>query len=105
MIDEKSRTTAKAALTEYLRIKKLRKTPERYAILDKVCEMNRHFDIDMLYDIIEEDGFHVSRATLYNTMELFTDCGIVRRHQFGNQPMQYERVAGLSNHLQSHTIS
>jgi len=99
MIDEKSRTTAKAALTEYLRIKKLRKTPERYAILDKVCEMNRHFDIDMLYDIIEEDGFHVSRATLYNTMELFTDCGIVRRHQFGNQPMQYERVAGLSNHL------
>ena len=76
MIDEKSRTTAKAALTEYLRIKKLRKTPERYAILDKVCEMNRHFDIDMLYDIIEEDGFHVSRATLYNTMELFTDCKI-----------------------------
>lgn len=41
----------------------------------------------------------VSRATLYNTMELFTDCGIVRRHQFGAQPAQYELVTGVSNHL------
>ncbi len=99
MIDDKSRTMARAALTEYLRVKKLRKTPERYAILDKVCVMTRHFDIEALYVAIEDDGFHVSRATLYNTMELFIDCGIVRRHQFGSQPAQYELVAGMSNHL------
>lgn len=63
MLDEKSLIALRAALTEYLRVKKLRKTPERFAILDKVAEMNRHFDIDTLYAAIDADGFHVSRAT------------------------------------------
>ena len=99
MIDDKLRTAARATLTEYLKAKRLRKTPERYAILDKVCEMNKHFDIEALYAAIEGDGYHVSRATIYNTMELLTDCGLVRRHQFGSQPAQYECVAGLSTHI------
>lgn len=99
MLDEKSLIALRAALTEYLRVKKLRKTPERFAILDKIAEMNRHFDIDTLYAAIDADGFHVSRATLYNTMDLFTDCGIVRRHQFGTQPAQYEIAGGIPNHL------
>ena len=100
MIDDKLRTAARATLTEYLKAKRLRKTPERYAILDKVCEMNKHFDIEALYAAIEGDGYHVSRATIYNTMELLSDCGIVRRHQFGAQPAQYERVSATVNHLQ-----
>lgn len=99
MTDDKSRISARAALTEYLKVKKLRKTPERYAILDKVYEMATHFDIDALYADIEKDGYHVSRATIYNTMELLSDCGIVRRHQFGAQPAQYERVSATVNHL------
>ena len=99
MADDMSRISARAALTEYLKVKKLRKTPERYAILDKVYEMATHFDIDALYADIEKDGYHVSRATIYNTMELLTDCGLVRRHQFGSQPAQYECVAGLSTHI------
>lgn len=99
MLDEKSLIALRAALTEYLRVRNLRKTPERFAILDKIATMNRHFDIEMLYEAIGADGFHVSRATLYNTMELFSDCGIVRRHQFGTQPAQYEVVSGISNHL------
>lgn len=99
MTDDKSRISARAALTEYLKVKKLRKTPERYAILDKVYEMATHFDIDALYADIEKAGYHVSRATIYNTMELLSDCGIVRRHQFGAQPAQYERVSATVNHL------
>ena len=92
MIDDKLRTAARATLTEYLKAKRLRKTPERYAILDKVCEMNKHFDIEALYAAIEGDGYHVSRATIYNTMELLSDCGIVRRHQFGAQPAQCGKI-------------
>ena len=89
MLEEKTLAAARAAFTEYLRVKKLRKTPERYAILDKVCQINGHFGIDELYTSVIADGFYVSKATLYNTIELFTKCGIVRKHQFGTSKALY----------------
>lgn len=99
MAEEKLRITARVAFTDYLKTKKLRKTPERYAILDKVFDVTEHFDVDTLCSSLEEDSYHVSKATVYNTMELLVNCGLVRRHQFGPQPAQYERVAGMTNHL------
>ncbi len=98
MSEEKLKTSARASFTEYLRNKKLRRTPERYAILDQICEMSEHFYVDSLHSRLEQEGFHVSKATVYNTMELLVDCGLVRRHQFNNQPAQYERVNGPGNH-------
>ncbi len=98
MSDEKTKTAAVATLTQYMSQHKLRKTPERFAILEKVMDMNTHFFIDTLYSALESDGYHVSRATVYNTMELLTDAGLVRRHTFGNQPAQYEKTTGPANH-------
>ena len=99
MSEEKLKTTIRDTFTEYLVTRKLRKTPERYAILDKVLDITQHFYIDALCNALEEDSYHVSRATVYNTMELLSDCGIVRCHHFPGQPAQYERVAGITNHL------
>jgi len=98
MSDDKLKTSARASFTEYLRNKKLRRTPERYAILDRICELSEHFYVESLHSKLEQNGFHVSKATVYNTMELLVDCGLVRRHQFNNQPAQYERVNGPGNH-------
>lgn len=98
MNDERSKTAAIGAFTQYMTQHKLRKTPERYAILEKVLELNSHFFIDTLYASLEADGYHVSRATVYNTMELLVDAGLVRRHTFGNQPAQYEKIIGPSHH-------
>lgn len=89
---------ARAKLTEYLTSNKLRKTPERFAILDVVFSHNDHFDIDTLYEEMESRSYHVSRSTVYNAMELFCDCGIVRKHQFGTQQAQYEKVMNSGNH-------
>lgn len=99
MSEEKLKSSARDTFTEYMVAKKLRKTPERYAILDKVFDMTQHFHIDTLSASLEKDAYHVSRATVYNTMELLTDCGLVRCHRFPGQPVQYERVAGVTNHL------
>lgn len=99
MTDEKNRTTAIALFTQYMVSRRLRKTPERYAILDKVIDMASHFTIDSLHSLVEADGYHVSRATVYNTMELLIDAGIVRRHTFGSAAPQYERIAGPSKHF------
>ena len=98
MSDDKLKTSARASFTEYLHSKKLRRTPERYAILDRICELSEHFYVESLHSKLEQNGFHVSKATVYNTMELLVDCGLVRRHQFNNQPAQYERVTGPGNH-------
>lgn len=98
MLDDKSKIAARNKLTLYLESKRLRKTPERYAILDKVLSFNGHFDIVTLYHEMEMGAYHVSRATLYNTIDLFSDCGLVRKHQFGNQHTQYEKVCDTSNH-------
>lgn len=98
MIEDKSKITAKTKFTLYLESKKLRKTPERYTILEKIFSINDHFDIESLYAALEVDSYHVSRATVYNTIDLLCDCGLVRKHQFGNQQAQYEKVGGMVNH-------
>ena len=99
--DDKILTTARATLTAFLRDKKMRRTPERYAILEKVFSTDAHFYVDMLHEAMELEGYHVSLSTVYATIQLLSEAGLVRRHQFGNQPAQYERVVqdDHENHL------
>lgn len=99
MVDEKNKIPAKNKFTLYLKDKKLRKTPERFAILDRIFSLSSHFDIESLYSMLEDDSYHVSKATIYNTIELLIDCGLVRRHSFDNRQSKYEKVVTTSpNH-------
>lgn len=99
MVEDKAKISARNKFTLYLMSKQLRKTPERYTILDKIFSLNEHFDIESLYCMLEKDSYHVSRATIYNTIDLLMDCGLVRRHSFDNQQTKYEKVSSTSpNH-------
>ena len=66
-----------------------RKTPERFAVLEEIYAAGGHFDVDTLLDRMKQRSAKVSRATLYNTIELFLEAGLVRKHRFGEQS-QYE---------------
>ena len=99
MGDERTNTAAITAFTQYLTQHKLRKTPERYAILERVFAMADHFFIDALYKAIEADGYHVSRATVYNTLELLCEAGILNRHLFATNQARYEVARGSHLHL------
>jgi Fur family ferric uptake transcriptional regulator len=70
-------------LNNYLELNNHRKTPERYAILQAVYSMDGHFTLDELGQKLNEDyKFPVSRATLYNTLNLFMELRLVTRHRF-----------------------
>ncbi|NPA33441.1 MAG: transcriptional repressor [Chlorobi bacterium] len=67
----------KQVVEDCLRRKGLRKTSERFHILKHIYERGGHFDADTLYVELRNKGINVSRATVYNTLDLFTKCGIL----------------------------
>lgn len=80
--------TIKEVLRKYLQEKSFRNTPERYMILEEIYNLDGHFNVDDLYLLMINKKYHVSKATIYNTIEIFLDAGLIRKHQFGEKTSQ-----------------
>ena len=96
--NEKVSREVNRIFTAYLEQNKHRKTPERFAILEEIYSHHKHFDVDELYIQMKSKNYRVSRATVYNTLDLLLDSGLVKKHQFGQNMAQYERSYGFMQH-------
>ena len=77
----------------------LRKTYERNVILHAIYEYETHFTIGDLHNHLKSNKYYVSQTTLYTTIELLVEAGLILKHYFPSEPSaQYEKFFNVIAH-------
>lgn len=82
----------------FLRREKLKFTKERETILSEVLKRRDHFDADELAADLRQDGYKVSRATVYRTLDILHEIGVVNKATLGHKHNHYENMVGRKHH-------
>lgn len=88
----------RAQFAEFLKRKGLKTTRERAALFDEIFSTHRHFDAEDLVLRMRERGKKISRATVYRTLELLHECGLVGRVRLNEEKYRYERLRKGEHH-------
>ncbi|MCX8030366.1 MAG: transcriptional repressor [Thermodesulfovibrionales bacterium] len=83
---------------EFILSKGLRSTKKRNEIFDEVMEIEGHFDLDELYMRLKQKGSKVSRASVYRTLPLLVEIGLIEEVERVDKHAHYERVRTGSHH-------
>lgn len=82
----------------YLKTKNLNFTRERKLVLDEVFSIDGHLEADEIFLRLKKDKKDVSRATVYRTLGLLVDSGLVRKVYLGDDHIHYEHTFGHTHH-------
>jgi len=77
-------------LNEFIKNKGLRRTPQRDAIVEIIFGTDEHFTADELYERIRKTNIKASRATLYRTLILLEEAGLLHEIDLGNGVKTYD---------------
>jgi len=91
---------ARNILDVYLNDQHLRKTTERYAVLEELYKLPQddHIDVESLFLKMRNKEYTISRATVYNSIDLLVDCGLVVKHNFKDKNALYEPALTYEHH-------
>jgi len=82
----------------FLKKGKHRVTPERFEVLDYALAYKGHFGADDLYILMKTKKSNISRATIYNTLELLAKCDLLAKRNFGDGVTRFESSFNRKNH-------
>lgn len=85
-----SNLKAEEIFRDFLKKGKNRITPERFEVLDAAIDHEGHFGADDLFIKMKNANSRVSRATVYNTLELLAQCELITKRNFGDNINRYE---------------
>jgi len=97
-VSQEMMNTAENVFRLYLRDRGLKYTPERRKLLEAVMRNNEHFEAEQLMLDLRQVAQRVGKATVYRTLKLLVDCGIVREVHFSNKQVHYEHTYGQDPH-------
>lgn len=86
-------------LSDYLLRTHRRRTPERYMVLASAAEMPGHFTVEELSERLDSDGNRVATATIYSSLQILVDCGLLRRLRFDDGATRFEMMPSDHHHL------
>ncbi|MBK1792573.1 Fur family transcriptional regulator [Persicirhabdus sediminis] len=77
-------------LSEFIRSKGLRNTPQRNAVVDAIFSEDEHFTADELWERIRKTSLKASRATVYRTISLLVEAGLLHEIDLGGDQKTYD---------------
>ena len=98
MLESKIAQKVVKGFGEFLQKNNLRHTPERYRILEEIKKINDHFEADELFFQLRKKNIAASRATVYRTLSLLEESGIIRKFRFDENHFHYELITENTHH-------
>jgi Fur family ferric uptake transcriptional regulator len=76
----------------YLKERGLKWTPEREKVFEEAFRMEGHFEADDLAYRLRKKGSRVSKATVYRTLPILVEAGLIKEVIHGEKHLHYEHV-------------
>jgi Fe2+ or Zn2+ uptake regulation protein len=83
---------------ETLRKRGYRLTPQRFMILSVIQEAEEHLSIDQITERVQKRNPYVNLSTIYRTLELLKELGLVRENHLSGEQPHYEAAEGNDHH-------
>lgn len=95
-LEHAERRAAFDALAGYIRARGIRDTQARRKVLAVALDLPGHFEAEQVLYLLRERGARVGKATVYRTLPLLVDSGILQEVRFDTKRVHYKFALGRS---------